>query len=136
MSSSISPQFKIVILALFVAIGWLLFALALSIYNDYQTDVRIAEFRKYNARLAAEESEKPKQFFYEKLRLTQEKWRKENLNEKNLGEKVIVIESNQANEGKLFSFEPEVEDTMLLSNNNKTNPQRWWDYFFGKESAQ
>lgn len=125
-------QIQTVIIVGFITIGYMLFNLAISVYNDYQVNLRLEQYAEENERIARDNLNKKEEYAYFNSDLFKDKYAKENLNKLQPGEKVIVLPEKTENifaERPLFEEdELKVERLMLLSNR-----EQWKEYFFGEE---
>ena len=102
---------------------YIFFALATSIYRDYQLEVNIQKFEDEISKLAELAKQKPKDVKYFQSEEYKDKYAKENLNLLNPGEKLIIIPQ----EKKDIRFEDiiigrfDYSDVLELTNRN----QRW-----------
>ncbi len=125
-------QIQTIIIIGFVIIGYMLFNLAISVYNDYQVNLRLERYLEENEKIAADNLNKQEEYAYFNSALFKDKYAKENLNKLQPGEKMIVLPEASEN---LFSENPIIEEkeakierVMLLSNR-----EQWKKYFFGEE---
>ncbi len=119
---------QLVIVGGFLLFLYIFFALATSIYRDYQLEVNIQKFEDEITQLADLANQKPKDVEYFKSDEYKDKYAKENLNLLNPGEKLIIIPQEKKN----IRFEEiiignvDYSDILELPSRNQ-----WWEYFFG-----
>lgn len=128
-SHSQNPSYRIakaVILIGFILVAYMLYALTVEMYQNYQIDRHITAFEEKNEMLKRENSEKIHDLQYFTSEAYIEKIAKQNLGLINPGEEVIVL--------------PAVDDTGDQDNegsNNTThrsNFAAWWKFFFVKNA--
>lgn len=125
-------QIQTVIVIGFVIIGYMLFNLAISVYNDYQVNLRLENYLAENERIAEDNLKKQEDYAYFNSELFKDKYAKENLNKLQPGEKVIVLPEKTENvfstEGIIEEKEQKIDRIILLSKR-----EQWKEYFFGEE---
>lgn len=125
-------QIQTVIIVGFLIIGYMLFNLAISVYNDYQVNLRLESYSAENARIARDNLNKKEEYAYFNSELFKDKYAKENLNKLQPGEKMIILpektENVLAEKPLVEEHEVKVERMILLSNR-----EQWKAYFFGEE---
>ncbi len=125
-------QIQTIIIIGFVIIGYMLFNLAISVYNDYQVNLRLERYLEENENIAADNLSKQEEYAYFNSDLFKDKYAKENLNKLQPGEKMIVLpektESIFEENPIMNEKENKIERIMLLSNR-----EQWKEYFFGDE---
>ena len=120
--------FQIVLIAGFIFIAFMLFALARSIYRDlFQVgkyiEVSQQDIEGQKTKLALE----PDELAYARSPRYQEKIAKELLGLKLAGEEVIILSA----EAQRFEDLLPVRTKTSLESELLTIPQRWWRYLFG-----
>lgn len=132
MSKRNNIQIQTVIVIGFGIIIYMLFHLAISVYDDYQVNLRIQKFEEENERIAADNLNKKEEYAYFNSELFKDKYAKENLNRLQPGEKMIILPEKTENvflgDNVLEEKEEKVGRIMLLSNR-----EQWKEYFFGDE---
>lgn len=123
---------KLVIIALFLVVSFLLYSLTASVYKAYQIELHIKNYEKENARIAEENRVKSEDYEYYSSDAYIEKIAKQNLGLVNPGEEVIIIPNESIDAsgivGGLDSDEESDYDYVGLSNS-----QKWWKFFFDME---
>jgi cell division protein FtsB len=119
---------KMVIIAEFFVVSYLLYSLTVSVYKSYQIDQHIKSFEEENARIEEENRLKNEEFDYYSSDAYIEKMAKQNLGLVNPGEEVVIIPKNDASatdDGSASGGgDAQVEGAGL------SNPQKWWKFFF------
>lgn len=125
-----SKMTKLVLIAEFLLVSYLLYALTTHIYSNYQIDYHITNFRTTNDKITADNRKAAEDLLYYKSDAFIEKVAKQNLNLVNPGEEVIVISNDLLNT-------PIVDDSTASNNSDQiskyyslSNPQKWWKFFF------
>lgn len=125
-------QIQTIIIIGFVVIAYMLFNLAISVYNDYQVNLRLNSYIEENDRIASDNLNKQDEYAYFNSDLFKDKYAKENLNRLQPGEKVIVLPEKTENlfleNSVLEKKEEKIGKVILLSNR-----EQWKKYFFGDE---
>jgi cell division protein FtsB len=130
MTESYESQFgmmRLVLIVGFFIVAYMLYNLAVSIYENYQIEKHIAEFEARNEELQNENQQKQDDLAYYISEEYIDKIAKQNLNLVNPGEKVIVIPDED-----LIVLSQD-EDTEALSEQIRaswSNPKKWWKFFF------
>jgi cell division protein FtsB len=119
---------KLVIIAEFFLVSYLLYSLTVSVYKNYQIDQHIKSFEQENAKIEEENRLKSEEFEYYSSDAYIEKMAKQNLGLINPGEEVIVIPQNSATEAE--NTDGSNSDVSQNSGGNLSNPQKWWKFFF------
>ncbi len=123
---------KLVIIALFLLVSFLLYSLTASVYKAYQIELHIKNYEKENARIAEENRIKSEDYEYYSSDAYIEKIAKQNLGLVNPGEEVIIIPNESIDAsgivGGLHTQNDADYDYVGLSNN-----QKWWKFFFDME---
>ena len=119
---------KILIIAEFFLLSYLLYTLTLSIYKNYQIDLHIQAFELENRSLEEENTQIASDIEYFTSRAYSEKIAKQNFGLVNPGEEVIVVPKDS-----VFSDESQ---TGVVSGFGEegyvSNPEIWWVYLFGR----
>jgi cell division protein FtsB len=119
---------QFVIVGGFIVFLYIFFALATSIYKDYQLEKNIGSFQDEISNLDALAKQKPKDVSFYQSEEFKDKYAKESLNLLNPGEKVIIIPTDdQVVKSETATDRFEQEDILKLPNRNQ-----WWEYFFGR----
>lgn len=125
-------QIQTMLIIGFVIISYMLFNLGISIYNDYQVNLRLKRYAAENQRISSDNLNKKEEYQYFNSDLFKDKYAKENLNKLNAGEKMIVLpektESFFEENPVMSDKEEKIERIILISNR-----QQWKEYFFGKD---
>ena len=116
-----------VIIVEFLVVSYLLYTLTKSVYQSYQIDQHIENFRLENDAIAQENKQKEADYSYYSSDAYIEKIAKQNLGFVNPGEEVIVI-PNSPDAG--LGGGDSNKDISNLSFQALSNPQRWWKFFF------
>ena len=129
--NKMSKTTKIVILAEFFLVAYLLYILTVSIYKSYQIDIHIKNYEAENERTAAENRKKSEDFEYYSSNTYMEKMAKQNLGLVNPGEEVIIIpKSSTSNNGVIGDNNPVSASNTSETQVSVNNSQRWWKFFF------
>ncbi|MBU1992800.1 MAG: septum formation initiator family protein [Patescibacteria group bacterium] len=117
---------KLIIIAEFCLVAYLLYSLTSNVYQSYQIDRYISQFEEENFRIAVENAQRSEDYAYYTSEQYVDKIAKQNLGLVNSGEEVIVI----APEDKLIAEnEAEaMEEARELSIYALSNPQKWWKF--------
>jgi cell division protein FtsB len=121
---------KLIIMAEFCLVAYLLYSLTSNVYQGYQIDKYVTQFEEENQRIAMENSQRSADYEYYVSRQYIDKIAKQNLGLINPGEEVIII----APEDKLITenqYESD-EEAKMLSIYALSNPQKWWKFFFDR----
>lgn len=130
MQDTIENQFgtmRLVLIVGFFVVAYMLYHLAVSIYENYQIEKHIEEFQTRNEELKEENQQKQEDLAYYISEEYIDKIAKQNLNLVNPGEKVIVIPDED------LIVMSQDEDTAALSEQIRaswSNPKKWWKFFF------
>ncbi|MFC1749357.1 septum formation initiator family protein [Pseudomonadota bacterium] len=122
---------KLVIIAEFFLVSYLLYTLTVSVYKSYQIDVHINNFEEENARIEEENRIKSEEFDYYSSNAYMEKIAKQNLGLINPGEEVIIIPKSEVESGSMDFLALEEDEGEY---GGISNPQKWWRFFFESES--
>lgn len=118
---------RITLVVGFFVVAYMLYNLTVSIYENYQIEEHIADFKERNAALQEENQQKMDDLQYYISDEYIDKVAKQNLNLINPGEKVIVIPDED-----LIVLSQD-EDTAALSEQIReswSTPKKWWKFFF------
>src|SRR3989338_7827628 len=119
---------KIILIGEFLLVAYLLYALALNVYQSYQIDSHIENFEEENRKLTEINRKAAEDLLHYTSNEYLEKIAKQNLGLVNHGEQVIVL-SNEV----LSSPEEEIfqlQEGQLEKYYHLSNIQRWWKFFF------
>ncbi len=120
---------KMIIIVEFLVVSYLLYTLTKSVYQSYQIDQHIENFKKENDMIAQENKQKEADYSYYSSDAYIEKIAKQNLGLVNPGEEVIVIPSSvSGSTGVVGGAVEEIEDNVRVQ--PLSNPQKWWKFFF------
>ena len=124
---------KLIIIVEFFLVAYLIYSLTRNVYNSYLVDRYIETFEKENTLIAEENHKKTEDYLYFTSEEYIDKIAKQNLGLINSGEEVIVIspESLSYDTGASVDevLDDENSDVVLLE--TRSNPESWWDFFFG-----
>lgn len=120
---------KMVIIVEFLVVSYLLYTLTKSVYQSYQIDQHIDNFRKENDMIAQENKQKEADYSYYSSDAYIEKIAKQNLGLVNPGEEVIVIPSSSLGSSGVVGGATDEQNDMV-GVQQMTNPQKWWKFFF------
>lgn len=118
---------KMVIIAEFFIVSYLLYTLTVSVYKSYQIDQYINNFQQENNRIAQENREKEEEYAYVTSDAYIEKMGKQILGLAYQGEKVIVIPKSE------FTANGDAADSLDENNfqrKSANNFHQWWKFFF------
>ncbi len=118
---------RITLVVGFFVVAYMLYNLTVSIYENYQIEQHIADFKERNAQLTEDNKQKMDDLQYYISDEYIDKVAKQNLNLINPGEKVIVIPDED------LVVLSQDEDTAALSEQIRaswSNPKKWWKFFF------
>ena len=117
---------KMIIIAEFCLVAYLLYSLTLNVYHSYQIDKYIEQFDKENQRISIENAKRSEDFDYYTSEQYIDKIAKQNLGLVNPSEEVIVI----APEDRLVTQNEaeSIEESRNLSIYALSNPQKWWKF--------
>ena len=124
-------RFKIqmIILVGFIVFLYILFALATSVYRDYQLERQIRQFKSQVDELAQVVNRRPEDVEYYQSEEYKDRYAKENLNLVNPGEKVIIIPPEEQVVRRIEAvFKTKTPDEVL----DLPIYRQWWEYFFGQ----
>ncbi len=120
---------KMIIIIEFLVVSYLLYTLTKSVYQSYQIDQHIADFKKENDLIAQENKQKEADYSYYSSDAYIEKIAKQNLGLVNPGEQVIVISNTaQGQTGLTNGSTDDQSDNAGIQ--SLPNPQKWWKFFF------
>lgn len=122
-----SPTLRLIIIASFIIVAYMLYALTVSIYRDYEIDRHIKDFEAEQDKLIAENQQKLEDYQYYTSQTYIEKIAKQNLGLINPGEKVIIL---PAEDDTSISKTEENEAEFELRLRKMNNPEKWWTFFF------
>lgn len=120
---------KIIIIIEFLLVGYLVYSLTKNVYNSYQVDKYIETFEIENAQIEEENRQKREDYLYFTSEEYIDKIAKQNLGLINSGEEVIVLSPDVLTDEIVVDDE---ETTDFARYSGMTNPQQWWDFFFGE----
>lgn len=118
---------RITLVVGFFVVAYMLYNLTVSIYENYQIEQHIADFKERNVVLKEDNQKKMDDLQYYISDEYIDKVAKQNLNLINPGEKVIVIP-----DGDLVVLSQDA-DTAALSEQIRASwstPKKWWKFFF------
>ncbi len=120
---------KIIIIIEFLLVGYLVYSLTKNVYNSYQIDKYIESFETENVQIEEENRQKREDYLYFTSEEYIDKIAKQNLGLINSGEEVIVLSPDVLSDDIVLD-EGALTDFARYS--GKTNPEQWWDFFFGE----
>ena len=123
---------KLIIVVEFVLVSYLLYSLTKNIYNSYQVDQVIESFQKENAAIEDENRKKNEDYLYFTSEEYIDKIAKQNLGLVDNGEEVIILSQDVTNPQQDQSSGDDSTVTTLSRRSKMTNPQQWWEFFFGR----
>lgn len=118
---------RITLVVGFFVVAYMLYNLTVSIYENYQIEQHIEDFKERNAALVEDNQQKMDDLQYYISDEYIDKVAKQNLNLINPGEQVIVIPDED------LVVLSQDEDTAALSEQIRqswSNPKKWWKFFF------
>lgn len=120
---------KMIIIAEFLVVSYLLYTLTKSVYQSYQIDQHIESFKMENDLIAQENKQKEADYSYYSSDAYIEKIAKQNLGLVNPGEQVIVIPNSVTAANDLTGGANDTANNAsgILS---LPNSQKWWKFFF------
>lgn len=118
-----------IIIVEFLVVSYLLYTLTKSVYQSYQIDQDINNFKMQNDQIAQQNKQKEADYSYYSSDAYIEKIAKQNLGLVNPGEQVIVIPSSDSGStgivGGTQQDQNQDSNVQVLS-----NPQKWSKFFF------
>jgi len=124
---------KFIIIVEFFLVAYLIYSLTRNVYNSYLVDRYIETFEKENTLIAEENRKKTEDYLYFTSEEYIDKIAKQNLGLINSGEEVIVI-SPESLSYSADAFNQDIldgEDSDVVRLETRSNPESWWDFFFG-----
>lgn len=118
---------KILILVGFAVVAYMLYALTLSVYRNYQLDQHIKNFEARNQQLEQEISSKKADADYYSSEAYLDKVAKQSLGLINPGEKVIVLPPVDT---VAIPEEEIMKEREIKMMQEMPNPRKWWKFFF------
>lgn len=115
---------KAVILIGFILVAYMLYALTVEMYQNYQIDRHITAFEAKNDTLKRENAEKIQDLQYFTSEAYIEKIAKQNLGLINPGEEVIVLPAASDTDASVGN------DVDFGSTSSGSNFSAWWRFFF------
>ncbi|MBP9770955.1 septum formation initiator family protein [Candidatus Gracilibacteria bacterium] len=122
---------KLIIVIEFALVSYLLYSLTKNIYNSYQVDQVIESFQKENSAIEEENRKKNADYLYFTSEEYIDKIAKQNLGLVDKGEEVIILSEKVTNPQQDQSEEDSAVTT-LSRRSKMSNPEQWWDFFFGR----
>lgn len=123
---------KLIIIVEFVLVSYLLYSLTKNIYNSYQVDLVIESFKKENAVIESENHKKVEDYLYFTSDEYIDKIAKQNLGLIDKGEEVIVLAPEISKSVDSGDNAEDIFNNFLGKKRRMSNPQQWWDFFFGR----
>lgn len=126
----VSRTTKIILVAEFILLAYMLYVLSVSLYKSYQIDRVIKETEQKNTRLEKENQTLIEDYEYYSSEAYKEKIAKQNFNLVRPGEEVIVL----APQEKQFLTEEERTTQSTKQYYDKlSNPEKWFLFFFERD---
>lgn len=123
---------KLIIVIEFALVSYLLYSLTKNIYNSYQVDQIIESYRKENAAIEEENRRRNEDYLYFTSEEYIDKIAKQNLGLVDRGEEVIILSQDVTNPQQDQLTDENSAVTTLSRRSKMTNPEQWWDFFFGR----
>lgn len=132
MTPSISRATKIILIAEFIFLSYMLYVLSTSLYKSYQVDKFIKAVEEENAALAESNIELVEDYEYYKSDAYKEKIAKQNFGLVRPGEEVIIITPEKTIYSEL---EPNSRAEAISKQYyySLSNPKKWFLFFFDRE---
>ncbi|HBB02954.1 MAG: hypothetical protein US89_C0004G0017 [Candidatus Peregrinibacteria bacterium GW2011_GWF2_38_29] len=124
---------KMILIAEFFLVSYLLYALTVNIYQSYQIDFHVKNFENENRMIAEENRKKAEDLLYYTSDAYIDKIAKQNFGLINPGEEVIIIP-----EGENIPTDDVKDETgkyPLKAYYNLSNSERWWKFFFERTNS-
>lgn len=121
---------KTVLVAEFLLVSYLLYALAVNVYHGYQIDYHIQNFQEENRKIAEANQKAADDLLYYTSNEYLEKIAKQNLGLVNAGEEVVVLSEDILKGPDPEGFVQEAEGSELQRYYHLSNPHKWWKFFF------
>lgn len=122
---------KLIIVIEFALVSYLLYSLTKNIYNGYQVDQVIETFQRENAVIEEDNRRKNEDYLYFTSEEYIDKIAKQNLGLVDRGEEVIILSQAVTNPQQDETGKDSAA-TSLSRRSKMTNPEQWWDFFFGR----
>lgn len=126
----VSRTTKIILIAEFVLLAYMLYVLSVSLYRSYQIDRVIKETEDKNARLEHENQTLGEDYEYYSSDAYKEKIAKQNFNLIRPGEEVIVLAPQ---EKQFLTDEEKAVQGSKQYYQKLSNPQKWFHFFFERD---
>ncbi len=125
-----SFTFQLFVMGGFLFFFYMFFALATSIYKDYQLETEIDDFEAEINNLAQMANQKPRDLKYLQSDQYKDRYAKESLNLLNPGEKLIILprEERHVEQGPVELMTEILSPDSIL---NQPHSKQWKEYFFG-----
>jgi cell division protein FtsB len=123
---------KLIIVIEFALVSYLLYSLTKNIYNSYQVDQIIESYRKENSSIEEENRKRNEDYLYFTSEEYIDKIAKQNLGLVDKGEEVIILSQDVTNPQQDPLAEENSGVNTLSRRSRMTNPEQWWDFFFGR----
>jgi len=118
---------RIILVAGFVMVAYMLYNLTVTVYENYQIDTHIHNFEEKNATLREENLQKLDDYKYYTSSAYIDKIAKQNLGLVNPGEEVIVL--TQSNTESMLAMDVALQE-QERSMANWSIPKKWWTFIF------
>jgi cell division protein FtsB len=119
---------KIIIITEFLLVGYLVYSLTTNVYQSYQIDKYIEAYEVENLQIESENMQKRDDYLYFTSEEYIDKIAKQNLGLINSGEEVIVLSPDVLSDDIVLEEEDSAD---FARHSGMTNPEQWWDFFFG-----
>jgi hypothetical protein len=103
-----------------------LYSLTKNVYNSFSVDKIIANFEAENAKIAQENKRLSEDYLYYTSEEYLDKIAKQNLGQVNNGEVMIVLTDEYAQTEIIEDY-----SEGLATYDDESNPEAWWQFFFG-----
>lgn len=121
---------KMIIIVEFLVVSYLLYTLTKSVYQSYQIDQDIVDFKQQNDLIAQENKQKEADYSYYSSDAYIEKIAKQNLGLINPGEQVIVIPNSAGGQTNAATDTSAPNQNSTENIQTLPNIQKWWKFFF------
>ena len=126
----ISRSTKIILVAEFILLAYMLYVLATSLYKSYQVDRFMKQAELENTRLASENESLAEDYEYYRSDAYKEKIAKQNFGLIRPGEEVIILSPNDK---PYLTGEEQAVAANQASYQSLSNFQKWLKFFFERE---
>lgn len=130
MLTQVSRTTKLVLIAEFILLAYMMYVLSTSLYKSYQIDKFIQMSVDENAKLLASNEMLEDDYEYYSSNAYKEKIAKQNLGLVRQGEEVIILAPEESTPFTVTDRENEISEQYFRS---LSNPQKWYLFFFDRE---